>query len=57
MYSYFHTGGGDNVLFESWSPSSPGAIAGASVAIFFLAMLERFVNGLRGRLEGYWASK
>ena len=57
MMPYFHTSGGDNLLFESWTPSSPGAIAGASIAIFFLAILERFVNGLRGRLEAYWAFK
>lgn len=56
MQPYFHTSGGDNLLFKSWTPSSPGAIAAASVAIFFLAALERLVNGLRGRLEGYWAS-
>lgn len=55
--AYFHTNGGDNLLFESWAPSSSGAIAGASVAVFSLAILERFVNGLRGRLETYWASK
>lgn len=57
MMPYFHTDGGDNILFESWVPSSAGAIGGASVAIFFLALLERLVNGFRGRLEGYWASK
>ena len=57
MRPYFHTSGGDNLFFESWTPLSPGAIAGASVAIFFLAVLERFVNGVRGRLEGYWTSK
>lgn len=56
MMPYFHTDGGDNLLFESWVPSSPRAIAGASFAVFFLAILERFVNGLRGRLQGYWAS-
>jgi len=52
---YFHTSGGDNVLFKSWTPSSPGAIAGASIAIFVLAILERLVNGLRGQLAAYWA--
>jgi len=56
MLSYFHTEGGDNLFFKSWTPSSPGAIAGASIGLLFLAMLERFVNGARGRLEGYWAS-
>jgi len=57
MIPYFHTDGGDNLLFESWTPLSPGAIAGASVALFFLAILDRLVNGIRGRLEGYWALK
>lgn len=56
MMPYFHADGGDNLLLESWVPSSPRAVAGASFALFFLAILERFVNGLRGRLQGYWAS-
>jgi copper transporter 1 len=54
---YFHTSGGDNLLFESWAPTSPGAIGGACIAIFFFATFERLVNGFRGRLEAYWVSK
>ena len=57
MSSYFHTAGGDNLFFKPWTPSSPGAIAGASFGLVFLAILERFVNGVRGRLQVYWASK
>ena len=57
MTPYFHTAGGDHLYFKSWAPSSPGAIVGASIALIFLAILERFVNGVRSRLEGYWASK
>ena len=57
MIPYFHTAGGDHLFFKPWAPSSPGAIAGASLALVFLAILERFVNGVRGRLQGYWASK
>jgi len=57
MIPYLHTSGGDNLLFESWTPLSPDAIAGASVILFFLAILERLVNGVRGRLEGYWSLK
>ncbi|KAF9643651.1 hypothetical protein BDM02DRAFT_1374107 [Thelephora ganbajun] len=56
MIPYLHTKGGDNLLFKSWTPLSHDAIAGASVVLFFLAILERLVNGVRGRLEGYWAS-
>ena len=57
MIPYFHTTGGDNLFFKPWAPSSPGAIAGASFALVSLAILERFVNGVRGRLQVYWASK
>jgi len=57
MIPYFHTNGGDYLLFESLTPLSPGGIAGASIFLFFLAILERLANGVRGRLEGYWASK
>jgi copper transporter 1 len=57
MIPYFHTNGGDYLLFESWTPLSSGGVAGASIVLFFIAILERLVNGVRGRLEGYWASK
>ena len=57
MTSYLHFTGGDNLFFKSLHPSSNGAIAGACLCLVVLALLERFVNGIRNRLEGYWRKR
>jgi copper transporter 1 len=51
---YFHFTGGDNLYFKSWHPSSPGAVAGASIALVILAILERLLNATRGVLDARW---
>jgi copper transporter 1 len=57
MVPYLHITGGDNLLFKSWHPSSHGAIAGACIGLVALALLERLLNGIRNRLEGYWSRR
>ncbi|TCD70041.1 hypothetical protein EIP91_005022 [Steccherinum ochraceum] len=57
MVPWLHFAGGDNLFFKSWQPSSGGAIAGASIALVFLAILERWVAGMLGNLNGYWRHK
>ncbi|KAI1797680.1 Ctr copper transporter family-domain-containing protein [Ganoderma leucocontextum] len=54
MVPWLHFTGGDNLLFEAWHPSSNGAIAGACIGLVFFAIFERWVNGMRGVLEGRW---
>ena len=54
MTPYLHFTGGDNLFFKSWSPSSHGAIAGASIALVVLAILERLLFSVRGVLEAHW---
>jgi len=54
MMPYLHFTGGDNLFFKSWRPSSNGAIAGASIALVFLAILERSLFSTRGALEARW---
>jgi len=54
---YLHFTGGDNLFFKSLHPSSNGAIAGACLCLVALALLERFVNGTRNRLDGYWRKR
>ncbi|KAI0794287.1 Ctr copper transporter [Fomes fomentarius] len=54
MVPWLHFPGGDNLFFESWTPSSPGAIAGACIGLALLAIAERWVNGTRGVLDVRW---
>ncbi|KAH9176939.1 Ctr copper transporter [Lactarius sanguifluus] len=54
MIPYLHFTGGDNLFFKSWRPSSNGAIAGASIALVVLAILERLLFSIRGVLEARW---
>ncbi|KAI0271512.1 Ctr copper transporter [Gloeopeniophorella convolvens] len=54
MIPYLHFTGGDNLLFKSWHPSSHGAIAGASIALLVLAILERFLFATRSTLNARW---
>lgn len=54
MIPYFHFTGGDHLYFSSWQPSSHAAIAGASIALFVLAILERLLHTTRGALDARW---
>ena len=57
MVPWLHFTGGDNLLFEAWSPSSPGTIAGACIGLVVFALLERWVNAMRGVLEARWRKR
>jgi len=54
MKMYFHFTGGDYVLFEKWQPMSHAGIAGASIALFAIAVFERLLGGVRRQLEQNW---
>ena len=54
MIPYFHFTGGDHLYFSSWHPSSHAAIAGASIGLFVLAILERLLHATRGALDTRW---
>jgi len=51
---YFHFTGGDYLYFKSWHPSSHGAIAGASIALVILAILERLLHATRRAMDAHW---
>ncbi|KAF8624804.1 hypothetical protein AX15_005693 [Amanita polypyramis BW_CC] len=57
MTPYLHFTGGDYLYFEPLHPSSAGAIAGASIFLVFLAILERLLNAARSSLEVYWRKR
>jgi copper transporter 1 len=54
MTPYLHFAGGDHLYFKSWQPSSHGAIAGASIALVILAILERLLHATRGAMDARW---
>ncbi|KAI0824132.1 Ctr copper transporter [Trametes gibbosa] len=57
MVPWLHFTSGDNLLFETWHPSSKGAIAGACVGLAVFALFERWVNAMRGAAEAHWDRK
>lgn len=54
MKMYLHFTGGNNLFFDSWLPSSPGAIAGACIALAALSIFERWVSAMRAIMEAHW---
>lgn len=54
MVPYFHFTPGDHLFLKAWVPKSAGAIAGACIGLFFLAILERWLAGMRGVFELHW---
>ncbi|KAI5991498.1 Ctr copper transporter [Pisolithus albus] len=54
MDAWLHFGKTDYLLFETWRPSSNGAIAGASIAIFAFGILDRALAALRRSREDHW---
>lgn len=55
MTPYFHwMANADALYFKSWVPRTPGALAGACIGLFCLALFERFLSGARGLLEAWW---
>jgi solute carrier family 31 (copper transporter), member 1 len=57
MIMYLHFKIGDNLWFLGWVPSTAGAMAGASIGIFMLAMAERWLVAMRGVMEEHWSMR
>jgi solute carrier family 31 (copper transporter), member 1 len=57
MMPYLHFTGGDYLFFQSWHPTSPGAIAGACIGLASLAILDRWIAGSRSVLESHWRQR
>jgi hypothetical protein len=57
MVPYLHTTPGDALFFKGWIPRSSGAIGGACVGLFLLAILERWVNAMNGVAASSWARR
>ncbi|KAH7921261.1 hypothetical protein BV22DRAFT_744067 [Leucogyrophana mollusca] len=57
MVPWLHFNGGDNLFFKAWKPSSSGAIAGASIALFVFAVLDRWISAWRRTKELNWKQR
>ncbi|KAF5362636.1 hypothetical protein D9758_009627 [Tetrapyrgos nigripes] len=57
MKTYFHFTPGDILFFQGWVPSSNGAMVGACIGLFLLAIIERWVNACRGCMEVFWGRR
>ena len=57
MTPYLHFTGGDALFFKQLTPDSSGGMGGASIVLFFLAMLERYVFAKRASLEAHWKQR
>lgn len=56
MGAIFHFAPGDTIWFNGWAPSSAGAVAGAAIGLFLLAIVERWLAAMRAVMEA-WAKK
>ncbi|KAH7322048.1 Ctr copper transporter [Rhizoctonia solani] len=44
----------DALYFKAWVPRTSGALAGACIGLFLLALFERFLGGAKGLIEAWW---
>jgi len=57
MVPYLHFSGGDPLLLNGLAPKSAGAIAGACIGLFLLAVFERWISAIRAVLDAKWRHK
>ncbi len=57
MVPWLHFTPGDALLFKSWIPRKPGAIFGACIGLFMLAILDRWLSAMRRLMELWWAQR
>ena len=57
MIPYLHFTPGDALFFKEWVPKSSGAIGGACVGLFVLAILQRCISGMRGVMDQHWKQR
>jgi len=54
MLFYLHFTPGDTLWFQGWVPLSNGAMAGACIGLFMLALVERWLVAIRAMAEVVW---
>ncbi|KAJ8502465.1 hypothetical protein ONZ45_g11726 [Pleurotus djamor] len=56
MVMYLHTQPGDTLWFLGWAPTSAGAMIGACLGLFLLAVFERLVATGKVVMAAHWAT-
>ncbi|KAI6145642.1 CTR copper uptake transporter [Pisolithus tinctorius] len=54
MLPYLHFTLGDTLWFLGWVPQSSGAMLGACIGLFLLALLERWLAACKSIMELHW---
>ncbi|KAG2040873.1 Ctr copper transporter family-domain-containing protein [Suillus americanus] len=57
MLAYLHFTPGDTLWFLGWVPTSSGAMVGTCIALFMLALIERWIAACRGVMEFHWGQQ
>ncbi len=57
MVMYLHFTPGDNLWFLGWAPRTAGAMFGACIGLFMLAVAERWLSAMRAVMEGHWRTR
>jgi len=57
MKPWLHFTMGDNLFFASWVPLSRGAVVGACIGLFLLAIIERWIAAMRAVMETFWTRR
>ncbi|KZO99727.1 hypothetical protein CALVIDRAFT_476931 [Calocera viscosa TUFC12733] len=53
----FHATPFDQLWFAGWAPQTNGAMVGACVGLFLLAIIDRWVAAIRGLCEVWWKQR
>ncbi|KAJ7780044.1 CTR copper uptake transporter [Mycena maculata] len=54
MLPMLHFTLGDTLWFDGWVPQTRGALFGACVGLFVLALVDRWVAAMRALMEAHW---
>ncbi|KAF7980532.1 hypothetical protein HWV62_37663 [Athelia sp. TMB] len=57
MLPYLHFVPGDNLWFLGWVPESAGAMVGACIGLFLLALVDRWIAACRAIMEVHWSKR
>lgn len=57
MLPYLHFTTGDNLWFLGWVPERTGAMVGACVGLFLLALVDRWIAACRAMMEVHWSRR
>lgn len=57
MLPYLHFTLGDTLWFQGWVPQSAGAMVGACIGLFLLAVIARWISACRSLMEAHWRTQ